>query len=234
MKKMIAEQAEELAKLEAEMEKRKIDIELEKQKTVRKLRFEADIAQKEAELLSDNEEFDQDIPRGPYIYASTPLTRDEQTNSWVMKEAANIHKLDEREERTRREHHDYYPQESAHFKNYNEYREDSPRPKRYYRDSEGAENNHAQSSMTDRRRHPPEPSRKEESILQETTTHNAIMLKLNMLQAMQPVKFSEDADDFPSLRNRLRDNLEDGLLSNGQKMEFLLKFVCGEAYEVVQ
>lgn len=162
------------------------------------------------------------------------MTRDEQTNSWVMKEAANIHKLDEREERTRREHHDYYPQESAHFKNYNEYREDSPRPKRYYRDSEGAENNHAQSSMTDRRRHPPEPSRKEESILQETTTHNAIMLKLNMLQAMQPVKFSEDADDFPSLRNRLRDNLEDGLLSNGQKMEFLLKFVCGEAYEVVQ
>ena len=49
---------------------------------------------------------------------------------------------------------------------------------------------------------------------------------------MQPVKFSGNAADFPVFRSRIRDNL-DGLLSDAQKIEFLPKFVSGEAYDVV-
>ena len=48
---------------------------------------------------------------------------------------------------------------------------------------------------------------------------------------MQPVKFS--AADFPVFRRRIQDNLEDGLLTDAQQIEFLLTFVTGEAYDVV-
>lgn len=51
---------------------------------------------------------------------------------------------------------------------------------------------------------------------------------------MQPVKFSGNAADFPVFRRRIRDNLEDGLLSDAQKIGFLPTFVSGEAYEVVE
>ena len=47
------------------------------------------------------------------------------------------------------------------------------------------------------------------------------------------VKFSGSAADFPVFRRRIRDNLEYGLLSDAQKIEFLPKFVTGEAYDVV-
>ena len=50
---------------------------------------------------------------------------------------------------------------------------------------------------------------------------------------MQPVKFSGNAADFPVFRRRIRDNFEDGLLSDAQKIEFLPNFVSGEAYDVV-
>ena len=50
---------------------------------------------------------------------------------------------------------------------------------------------------------------------------------------MQPVKFSGSAADFPVFRKRIRDDLEDGLLSDAQKIEFLPKFVTGDAYDVV-
>ena len=46
-------------------------------------------------------------------------------------------------------------------------------------------------------------------------------------------KFDGNAADFPVFRRRIRDNLEDGLLSDAQKIEFLPKFVSGEAYDVV-
>ena len=49
----------------------------------------------------------------------------------------------------------------------------------------------------------------------------AILLKVTMLQAMQPVKFSGNAADCPIFRRRVRDNLEDGLLSDAQRIEFL-------------
>ena len=62
----------------------------------------------------------------------------------------------------------------------------------------------------------------------------AVLLKVTTLQAMQPVKFSGNAADFPIFRRRVRDNLEDELLSDAQRIEFLPKFVSGEAYEVVE
>lgn len=70
-----------------------------------------------------------------------------------------------------------------------------------------------------------------------TDTHGncqAVLLRVTTLQAMQPVKFSGNAADFPIFRKRIRNNLEDGLLSDAQRIEFLPKFVTGEAYEVVE
>ena len=61
-----------------------------------------------------------------------------------------------------------------------------------------------------------------------------VLLKLTMLQAMQPVKFSDNPSDYPTFRERLRDNLEDEVLSDSQKLEFLPKFVTGEVYEVIE
>ena len=59
-------------------------------------------------------------------------------------------------------------------------------------------------------------------------------MKVNTLQAMQPVKFSGNPANFPIFRRRIRDNLEDGLLSDAQRIEFHPKFVSGEAHEVVE
>ena len=58
--------------------------------------------------------------------------------------------------------------------------------------------------------------------------------KVNMLQAMQPVKFDSKPADFPAFRKRLIDNLKDGVLNDSQKIEFLPKLVAGEAYETVK
>jgi len=55
-----------------------------------------------------------------------------------------------------------------------------------------------------------------------------------MLQGMHPIKFSGNPSDYPTFRNRLRDNLKDGILKDSQKLEFLPKFLSGEAYEVVE
>ena len=61
-----------------------------------------------------------------------------------------------------------------------------------------------------------------------------VLLKLTMLQAMQSVKFSGNPIDYPTFRARLRDNLEDEVLSDSQKLKFLPKFVIGEVYEVIE
>ena len=58
---------------------------------------------------------------------------------------------------------------------------------------------------------------------------SAILQKLTMLQEMHPIKFSGKPSDYPTFRNRLRDNLEDGILNDSQKLDFLLKFLSGEA-----
>ena len=51
---------------------------------------------------------------------------------------------------------------------------------------------------------------------------------------MQPVKFNGNSADFPTFRRRLIDNLEDGILNDSQKIDFLPKFVLGEAYKTVK
>ena len=61
----------------------------------------------------------------------------------------------------------------------------------------------------------------------------AVLLKVTTLQAMQPVKFSGNPANLPIFTRRIRDNLEDGLLSDAQRIEFHPNFVSGEAYEVV-
>lgn len=61
-----------------------------------------------------------------------------------------------------------------------------------------------------------------------------VLLKLTMLQAMQPVKFSGNPSDNHTFRERLHDNLEDEVLSDSEKLEFLPKFVNGEVYEALE
>ena len=61
--------------------------------------------------------------------------------------------------------------------------------------------------------------------LTKSSDTTSILLMLTMLQAMQPVKFSGNPSDYPTFRNRLRDNLEDGILTDSQKLEFLPKFL---------
>ena len=55
LKKLMAEQAVDLTQYEAEMEKRKIDIEMEKSKMAREIRFKAQLAEKEYDLLSQED-----------------------------------------------------------------------------------------------------------------------------------------------------------------------------------
>ena len=55
-----------------------------------------------------------------------------------------------------------------------------------------------------------------------------------MLQGMHPIKFSTNPSDYPTFRNRLRDNLEDGILNDSQKLECLPKFLSCKAYEVLE
>lgn len=52
LKKLMAEQAVELAHYEAEMEKKNIDIEMQKEKMAREIRFKVQLAEKECDLLS--------------------------------------------------------------------------------------------------------------------------------------------------------------------------------------
>lgn len=51
---------------------------------------------------------------------------------------------------------------------------------------------------------------------------------------MQPVKFSGNPSDYLTFRERLRDNPEDEVLNDSQKLEFLPKFVNGEVYEALE
>ena len=55
LKKLMGEQAQELANYEAEIEKRKIDIEMQKQKAAREAKSQAHIAEKEAHLFAEEE-----------------------------------------------------------------------------------------------------------------------------------------------------------------------------------
>ena len=66
-----------------------------------------------------------------------------------------------------------------------------------------------------------------------TNSTQAVLLRLSAIQAMQAVKFSRNAANFPVFLGRIRDNIEYGLLSDAQKIEFVRKFVSGEGCDVV-
>ena len=62
----------------------------------------------------------------------------------------------------------------------------------------------------------------------------AAMWKTQMLSGIQPTRFSESPVDFPFFRNQIRTHLFSDLLTDAQSIEYLLKFVTGEALEVVK
>ena len=181
LKKLIAEQAAELARYEAEMEKKKIDIEMQKANMAREIRFKAQLAEKEYDLLSledgdsaSNEENSVVKNEVDHTFPLEPqLPKQEQTANWIT------------------------------------------------------------SCHNETTKMPLNPKADEFTPCSGTNSTQAILLRVTTLQAMQPVKFSGNAADFPVFRRRIRDNLEDGLLSDAQKIEFLPKFVSGEAYDVV-
>ena len=53
-----------------------------------------------------------------------------------------------------------------------------------------------------------------------TNSTQAVLLRVTTLQAMQPVKFSGNAADFPVFWRRIQDNLEHGLLSDTENRIF--------------
>ena len=62
----------------------------------------------------------------------------------------------------------------------------------------------------------------------------AAMWKAQMLSGMQPTRFSGNPVDFPFFREQMRTHLESDLLTDAQRVEYLPKFVTGEALEVVK
>ena len=62
----------------------------------------------------------------------------------------------------------------------------------------------------------------------------AAMWKAQMLSGIQPTRFSGNPVDFPFFRDQIRTHLESDLLTDAQCVEYLLKFVTGEALEVVK
>ena len=62
----------------------------------------------------------------------------------------------------------------------------------------------------------------------------AEMWKAQMLSGMQPTRFSGNPVDFPFFCDQIRTHLESDLLTDAQRVEYLPKFVTGEALEVVK
>ena len=62
----------------------------------------------------------------------------------------------------------------------------------------------------------------------------AAMWKAQMLCGMQPTRFSGNPVDFPFFRDQICTHLKGDLLTDTQRVEYLPKFVTGEALEVVK
>ena len=54
------------------------------------------------------------------------------------------------------------------------------------------------------------------------------------LSGIRPTQFSGNPVDFPRFREQIHTHLEDDLLTDAQRVEYLPKFVTGEALEVVR
>ena len=226
LKRLQAIQAEEAAIYEAEMEKKKIEIEFKMRERVRKLKAEAALAERKAELM---QEYDSDdlsssndengscrSPQPP----TTQLTNREQTKLWAKScTISDNQALGDVGPPERFENHP-----SKTFKN-------TCDTKKLETNFTGQRNDVMLNDPGKKgvsERIEPDISKNQISNAQ------VVMLKVNMLQAMQPVKFDGKPADFPTFRKRLIDILEDGVLNDSQKVEFLPKFVAGEAYETVK
>ena len=58
--------------------------------------------------------------------------------------------------------------------------------------------------------------------------------KHNCLAGIKPTQFSGNPAEFPFFREQVRTHLESDLLTDAQQVEYLPKFVAGEALEVVK
>ena len=180
LKKLMANQALELAQYEAEMEKRKIDIEMQKEKIASEMKFKVQLEEKEVDLLALE---DHD-------------SASNEDNSVVKNECDPRHSL-------------------------------QPQLPKQERKANWVANCRQETKPLN-----PKAVEFAPQFLGTNSTQ-AVLLRVTTLQAMQPVTFSGSAADFPVFRRGIRDNLEDDLLSDVQKIEFLPKFVTGEAYDVV-
>jgi len=208
----MAEQGLELAKYEAEMEEKKIEIEVQKQKVAKEMLFKAQLKAKQFDLLAEEEgetdsvgSLQNKIECG--ISLQPPLTKEERTTTWV----ANCHPDIPKEALNHSARELIPPRTNGSVENANPVREE-------------------QLKVTENVFTPSGENKKAADKNKLTNAHEnspAVLLKVTTLQAMQPVKISGNPTDFPIFRRRIRDNLEDGLLSDTQRIAFLPKFVSG-------
>ena len=62
----------------------------------------------------------------------------------------------------------------------------------------------------------------------------AAMWKVQLLSGIKPTQFSGNPADFPFFQQQIQTHLESDLLTDAQRIEYLPKFVTGEALEVVK
>ena len=212
MKKLMLQQEQELAQYKLEMENKKVELEFERKRRACEMKFQIQMAEKEAELLEDGSDTVSKYSledKGEFSLMP-PMTQQEKIVRWSAG-------CDEKP--LNPEVPNFVP-------------------------SKGPLKDSSQNVMKTN-----QPTKKESTCEREcevlspkpqsvnpitSNDTTAVLLKLTMLQAMQPIKFSGSPSDYPIFRDRLRDNLEDGILTDSQKLEFLPKYLAGEAYEVVE
>ena len=192
MKKLKLEQEKELAQFELDVERKKIELEFEKKKRACELKFQIQIAEKEAQLLEDDRT-DSSSQRGLGGKSGFEFLPTKSVEEKIEKWRASC------ADKNKKAKHD--PEQSG------------------KKDPLGEGCRTLKSKV------------QRDKLVMEGNQTSAILLKLTMFQGMNPIKLSSD---YPTFRNRLRDNLEDGILNDSQKLEFFPKFLSGEAYEVVE
>ena len=60
------------------------------------------------------------------------------------------------------------------------------------------------------------------------------MWKVQLLNGIAPTQFNGNPADFPVFREQTRTHLESELLTDAQRIEYLPKFLKGEALEVIE
>ena len=204
LKRLLLKQEEEMAQYQLDMERKKIEIEFEAKRRACEMKFQIQLAEKEVQFLEKGEG-----------ETESQVTESDKDSLGLMPPMTQEEKICKWVTQS-----DTKPLNPClpEFKPL----QDPPCP----------ENSHPESNPSveqSRMKHNETPA---QSSLPDN--HMSVMLKLTMLQAMHPIKFSGNPSDYPNFRNRLRDNLEDDILSDSQKVEFLPKFLSGEALEVVE